>query len=104
MVMGFKMIPERKYYLDKLIFKKDNGLVNTKMWKILFELHHSYLNSTGIVVANIIELALDDVPNARYRNPIKLDSYILGCRIRLRSSMFQISRIHKASSGNKFTQ
>ena len=45
-----------------------------------------------------------DKINARYRNPIKLDSYILGCRIRLRSSMFQISRIHKARSGNKFTQ
>ena len=77
------MIIERKSYIDKLIAKKDNGLIKIitgirrcgKSY-LLFNLYHSYLNSIGIADSNIIELALDDAINARYRNPIELDSYI----------------------------
>ena len=77
------MIIERRHYLDKLISKKDNGLVKVitgirRCGKsfLLFELYHSYLNSIGINDGNIIELALDEARNARYRNPLELDAYI----------------------------
>lgn len=77
------MIIERKHYLDKLIAKKENGLIKVitgirRCGKsfLLFELYHSYLNSIGIDDAHIIELALDEAVNARYRNPMELDKYI----------------------------
>ena len=43
---------------------------------LLFELYHSYLNSIGVPDENIVELALDVVANAKYRNPFELDKYI----------------------------
>jgi len=77
------MIIERKRYLDKLISKKENGLVKVitgirRCGKsfLLFELYHSYLNSIGIGEEHIIELALDEAINARYRNPLELDKFI----------------------------
>lgn len=77
------MIIERGHYLDKLISKKDNGMVKVitgirRCGKsfLLFNLYHSYLNSIGIADENIIELALDEAANARYRNPLELDGYI----------------------------
>lgn len=77
------MIIERRHYLDKLISKKDNGMVKVitgirRCGKsfLLFNLYHSYLNSIGIADENIIELALDEAANARYRNPLELDAYI----------------------------
>lgn len=77
------MIIERNHYLNKLISKKENGLVKVitgirRCGKsfLLFELYHSYLNSIGINDSNIIELALDDVSSVKYRNPLELDKYI----------------------------
>ena len=77
------MIIDRRHYLDKLISKKGNGLVKVitgirRCGKsfLLFELYHSYLNSIGINDDNIIELALDEARNAKYRNPLELDAYI----------------------------
>ncbi len=77
------MIIERNHYLDKLISKKENGLIKVitgirRCGKsfLLFELYHSYLNSIGINDQHIIELALDEAVNARYRNPLELDRYI----------------------------
>ena len=77
------MIIERRRYLDKLISKKDNGMVKVitgirRCGKsfLLFNLYHSYLNLIGIADENIIELALDEAANARYRNPLELDAYI----------------------------
>ena len=76
---------ERKRYLDKLIAKKENGLIKVitgirRCGKsfLLFEIYHSYLNSLGVSDDYIIELALDETRNARYRNPIELDEYIRG--------------------------
>lgn len=77
------MIIERKHYLDKLISKKENGLIKVvtgirRCGKsfLLLELYHAYLNSIGIDDDHIIELALDEAINARYRNPLELDKYI----------------------------
>ena len=74
---------ERKYYLDKLVSKKENGLIKVitgirrcgKSY-LLFKIYHNYLNYTDIKDKYIIELALDEAVNARYRNPLELDKYI----------------------------
>lgn len=76
------MIP-RDRYLNKLISKKENGLIKVitgirrcgKSY-LLFEIYHQYLNSIGVPDDHIIELALDDDLNARYRNPLELGAYI----------------------------
>ena len=77
------MIIERKKYLDKLISKKDNGLIKVitgirRCGKsfLLFELYHKYLNSVGVTDDCIIEIALDEAVNARYKNPFELDKYV----------------------------
>ncbi|EXM40709.1 ATPase [Ruminococcus albus SY3] len=77
------MMIERRKYLDKLIRKKENGLVKVitgirrcgKSY-LLFEIYHKYLNSIGVDDGHIIELALDDDVNIRYRNPLELGEYI----------------------------
>lgn len=79
------MVINRDRYLNKLIAKKENGLIKVitgirRCGKsfLLFELYHEYLNSEGISDEYIIELALDEAINARYRNPMELDKYIRG--------------------------
>lgn len=74
---------ERRKYLDKLIRKKENGMVKVitgirRCGKsfLLFEIYHRYLNSIGVDENHIIELALDDDENIRYRNPLELGKYI----------------------------
>lgn len=74
---------ERKRYLDQLIAKKENGMIKVitgirrcgKSY-LLFDIYHRYLNSIGVDDAHIIELALDDDENIKYRNPIYLGEYI----------------------------
>lgn len=77
------MVIKRERYLNKLVAKKENGFVKVitgirrcGKFFLLFELYHAYLNSIGVSDENIIELALDEVINARYRNPFELDQYI----------------------------
>lgn len=74
---------ERAKYLDKLIRKKENGLVKVitgvrRCGKsfLLFELYHSYLNSIGVDDSHIIELALDLDENSAYRDPFELGKYV----------------------------
>ena len=74
---------ERKKYLDKLISKKENGLVKVitgirrcgKSY-LLFNIYKKYLISIGVSEDQIIELALDDDENIRYRNPLELCEYL----------------------------
>ena len=74
---------ERKKYLDKLINKKENGLVKVitgirRSGKsfLLFNIYKDYLLSIGVEEDCIIELALDDDENIRYRNPLELGEYL----------------------------
>jgi predicted AAA+ superfamily ATPase len=77
------MIIDRLQYLDRLISKKENGFIKVitgvrrcgKSY-LLFNLYHEYLNSSHIDDKYIIELALDEVRNAKYRNPFALEQYI----------------------------
>ncbi len=74
---------QRQRYLDKLVEKKENGMVKVitgirrcgKSY-LLFEIYHQYLNSIGVDDDHIIALALDDDENIRYRNPLELGQYI----------------------------
>jgi len=74
---------KRDYYLNKLISKKENGLIKIitgirrcgKSY-MLFTLYNKYLKSIGVENEQIIKLALDEIQNAKYRNPIELDKYL----------------------------
>ena len=76
------MLP-RNQYLQELIELKDNGRIKiiTGLRRsgksvLLFELFREYLLNEGIKPNQIIDLALDELPNAKYRHPIELDRYI----------------------------
>jgi len=74
---------ERKKYLEKLISKKENGLVKVitgirrcgKSY-LLFNIYKDYLKSIGVEDECIICLALDDDENIKYRNPLELGKHI----------------------------
>ena len=76
---------ERKKYLERLIARKENGLVKVitgirrcgKSY-LLFNIYKSYLKSIGVEDEQIICLALDDDENIQYRNPLELGKYIRG--------------------------
>ena len=73
----------RDLYLNQLISKKENGMIKVitgirrcgKSY-LLFDIYHKYLNSIGVDDSHIIELALDDDENIRYRNPLELGEHI----------------------------
>lgn len=74
---------ERRKYLERLITKKENGLVKVitgirrcgKSY-LLFNIYKDYLKSIGVEAECIICLALDDDENIKYRNPLELGKYI----------------------------
>lgn len=74
---------ERKKYLEKLISKKENGLIKVitgirrcgKSY-LLFNIYKDYLKSIGVADECIICLALDDDESIQYRNPIELGKHI----------------------------
>ena len=73
----------RNYYLEKLIDRKDNGLIKVitgirrcgKSY-LLFNLFYDYLVKSGINPEQIITIALDDDTQTAYRDPDKLSAYI----------------------------
>lgn len=77
------MIIERPNYLEKLIKKRENGFIKVitgvrrcgKSY-LLFNIFHAYLNSIHVDDEHIIEIPLDEIQNAKYRNPLELDRYI----------------------------
>jgi predicted AAA+ superfamily ATPase len=80
---GCPMQYARKQYMDQLIKKKDNGRVKVitglrrsgKSY-LLFNLFHQYLLDSGIGDDQIVELALDEIDNAKYRNPFELNKAV----------------------------
>ena len=73
----------RKQYIEQLIQKRDNGRVKVitglrrsgKSY-LLFTLYRQYLMDSGIGEDQVIGLALDEIDNARYRNPFELNKAI----------------------------
>ena len=77
------MLFKREQYLNQLIRKKDNGRVKVitglrrsgKSY-LLFTLYKNYLLDLGVAEEQIIGLALDEIDNAKYRNPFELNKYV----------------------------
>lgn len=74
---------ERNLYLSKLINAKENGFpkIITGIRRcgksyLLKEIYKNYLLNNGVSEEQIIILDLDELKNAKYRNPIELDRYI----------------------------
>lgn len=75
---------KRDAYLNRLISKKENGLIKIitgirrcgKSY-LLFELYKNYLNSQGIDDSHIIQIPLDEKGFEDFRNPNKLYEYVL---------------------------
>ena len=74
---------KRDSYLQKLIEKKENGLIKVvtgirRCGKsfLLFNLYKDYLIQSGIKKENIITIALDDDKDVKYRDPNELSKYI----------------------------
>ena len=73
----------RKQYMDQLIRKKDNGRIKVitglrrsgKSY-LLFNLYRQYLLNNGVGEEQIIGLALDEIDNAKYRNPFELNKAV----------------------------
>ena len=90
------MIIERPQYLEQLVKKKENGFIKVitgvrrcgKSY-LLFNLYHNFLNSVGVKDKFIIELALDEIQNAKYRNPLELDRFIRE-RITHKNAMYYV--------------
>ena len=74
---------QRNRYLQQMIAKKWNGKIKTitgirrcgKSY-LLNRLFVNHLLNDGVAATDIITLALDDVTNAKYRNPLELDAFI----------------------------
>ena len=73
----------RKQYLDQLIRKKDNGRIKiiTGLRRsgksyLLFTLYRQYLLDSGVGEDQIVGLALDEIDNAKYRNPFELNKAV----------------------------
>lgn len=81
--MDEKQTIRRDRYLQKLIDKKENGLIKVitgirrcgKSY-LLFEIYTDYLLSHGVEKDQIIAIPLDDDQNAEYRDPAKLSKHI----------------------------
>ena len=74
---------ERNQYLSKLISVKNNGFpkIITGIRRcgksyLLKEIFKKHLIETGVSENQIIIIDLDEIKNAKYRNPIELDKYI----------------------------
>ena len=74
---------ERKVHLEKIIARRQNGLIKVitgvrrcgKSY-LLFELYYRYLLSQNVPSASIIKLSLDNADFAKQRNPLELLKYI----------------------------
>ena len=74
---------KRDIYLNKLIDRMNNGLIKVitgirrcgKSY-LLFVLFYNYLKEQGVDDSHIIQLALDDRKNKKYRDPDVLCDYI----------------------------
>jgi len=74
---------KRQTYLDKLIARKDNGMIKIitgvrRCGKsfLLFNIYKEYLKSIGTDDSHIIQISLEETENFVLHNPLKLDFFI----------------------------
>ncbi len=78
-----RQVIKRDNYLNRLIDKKENGLIKVitgvrrcgKSY-LLFNLFYDYLIESGVKEEQIITVALDDDTNIQYRDPDELSKYV----------------------------
>ena len=75
---------KRNYYLNKLIAKKQNGLIKiitgvkrSGKSYLLDPIFKNYLLANGVNESHIIKVELDSVENKEYTNPKKLYDYVM---------------------------
>ena len=80
-----KNIIKRDEYLNRIIDRKENGLIKVitgirRCGKsfLLFNLFYDYLIESGVKEEQIITIALDDDTFVKYRDPDELSKYIRG--------------------------
>lgn len=84
---GAECHPYRSHGLRKELHRQCSGSqclpvrTQNQIWQccksfLLFNLFRDYLHSVEATDENIIGIALDEVMDARYRNPMELDTYI----------------------------
>lgn len=74
---------KRNEYLQKLISRKENGMIKVitgirrcgKSY-LLFNIFKNYLINNGVMMDHIIELSLDDIRNRDYRKPEALYNFV----------------------------
>lgn len=76
-------IIERKSYLDKLIVRKENGLIKVltgirRCGKsfMLDPIFKNHLLESGVKENHIIKIDLDDIENSKYLNPEELNNFV----------------------------
>lgn len=81
-VENMKII-ERKSYLDKLIVRKENGLIKVltgirRCGKsfMLDPIFKNHLLESGVKENHIIKIDLDDIENSKYLNPEELNNFV----------------------------
>lgn len=74
---------ERPVYLERLASRRENGLVKVisgvrRCGKsfLMSQIFQPYLVRDGVEEERIVTIDLDEIANARYRNPLELDAYI----------------------------
>lgn len=94
--MEFPVYINRDKLLKQLIDRKGNGSIKVitgirRCGKsfLLFRIFKDYLLSNGVNENQIIEVSLDDIDKAKYRNPIALSKYIKN-RIKDKSKIYYI--------------
>lgn len=78
-----EQVIKRDSYLNRIINKKENGLIKVitgirrcgKSY-LLFNLFYDYLIGSGVKEDQIITIALDDDTNIQYRDPDELSKYV----------------------------
>ena len=90
------MYINRDNLLKQLIDRKENGSIKVitgirRCGKsfLLFKIFKNYLLANGVNENQIIEVSLDDIDKAKYRNPLTLSKYIKS-RIKNKSKIYYI--------------
>lgn len=98
---------KRDVYLNKIIRSRGNGMIKiiTGLRRcgksyLLFNLFYNYLINNGVERDTIIRLALDDVRNEKYLNPVELVNYV---ESQLKSGTMNYILLDEVQLVNNFT-
>ena len=76
---GHSFLVQRERYIDFLMRQKDKDIIKIITWlrrsgksTLLFQLYFNKLLETGIAEDHIIRIALDNIRNAEFKDPVML--------------------------------